>query len=265
MAQLARRLSFAIVLAALVACGEVPVGSSEQAITHGWPDGNLHPNVGAMMIRRDGTYLQVCSGTLIAPTVFLTAAHCTSYLEEVGLDAFVTFDSVLRQDGNYLAGVMHTHPDYRARQSDPHDIAVITFAAPVARIAPAALPALGALDALAERHGLADQLFTAVGYGLGERINGGGQPVYLEPDYRGYSTSSFNSIQASWLRLSQNPAKGDSGACFGDSGGPNFLGGKDSNLLVATTITGDAVCRATNVVYRLDSPSARAFLDPFLK
>jgi hypothetical protein len=55
-----------------------------------------------------------------------------------------------------------------------------------------------------------------------------------------------------------NPAKGDGGTCYGDSGGPNFLGTTD--ILAATTITGDSVCRATNVTYRLDTAPARAFL-----
>jgi len=59
-----------------------------------------------------------------------------------------------------------------------------------------------------------------------------------------------------------NPATGDGGTCFGDSGGPNFLG--STNTIAATTITGDAVCRATNVDYRLDTASARSFLQQFV-
>ncbi len=55
-----------------------------------------------------------------------------------------------------------------------------------------------------------------------------------------------------------NEALGDGGTCYGDSGGPNFLG--STTVLAATTITGDAVCRATNVIYRLDTPAARTFL-----
>ncbi|MEO6317649.1 MAG: hypothetical protein ABIP36_02590 [Acidimicrobiales bacterium] len=35
-------------------------------------------------------------------------------------------------------------------------------------------------------------------------------------------------------------------------------------LLAGTTITGDGPCYATNVAYRMDSPSARAFLDPYV-
>jgi hypothetical protein len=59
-----------------------------------------------------------------------------------------------------------------------------------------------------------------------------------------------------------NPTLGDGGTCYGDSGGPNFLG--DTDILAATTITGDFMCRATNVVYRLDTPAARTFLARFV-
>ena len=57
-----------------------------------------------------------------------------------------------------------------------------------------------------------------------------------------------------------NPSKGDGGTCYGDSGGPNFLGA--TNIVAATTITGDSVCRSTNVDYRLDTPDARASSRP---
>ncbi len=60
--------------------------------------------------------------------------------------------------------------------------------------------------------------------------------------------------------MSQNPATGSGGTCFGDSGGPNFLTVDGELILVAITITGDSVCRATNVGYRLDTESAQAFL-----
>jgi hypothetical protein len=76
------------------------------------------------------------------------------------------------------------------------------------------------------------------------------------------ATGTLNSINKSWLRISGNPSKGDGGTCYGDSGGPNFLG--TTNIIAATTITGDAVCRSTNVTYRLDTESARAFLGQFV-
>jgi secreted trypsin-like serine protease len=74
-----------------------------------------------------------------------------------------------------------------------------------------------------------------------------------------YSFSSFNSLNGGYLRLSQNPSTGNGGTCFGDSGGPIFLTVNGQQTLVAITITGDTVCRSTNVTYRLDTASARQF------
>jgi hypothetical protein len=76
------------------------------------------------------------------------------------------------------------------------------------------------------------------------------------------ATGSLNAVNPAWLRISMNPTLGDGGTCYGDSGGPNFLG--DTDILAATTITGDFMCRATNVVYRLDTPAARTFLARFV-
>ena len=59
-----------------------------------------------------------------------------------------------------------------------------------------------------------------------------------------------------------NQATGHAGTCFGDSGGPHFLG--DSTVVVSITVSGDAVCKATDVTYRLDTPVARDFLGDFV-
>ena len=69
-----------------------------------------------------------------------------------------------------------------------------------------------------------------------------------------------------WLAWVMNPSTGNGGTCYGDSGGPNFLGAGagETSIVAATTITGDTACRSTNVDYRPDSPSARAFLSQFV-
>jgi len=107
-----------------------------------------------------------------------------------------------------------------------------------------------------------DQQFTSVGYGAYEVTNDPGGHQYLYNDVRMVATGTLNSINPSWLRISMNPATGNGGTCYGDSGGPNFLG--TTNIVAATTITGDAICRSTNVTYRLDTQSARAFLGQFV-
>ena len=80
-----------------------------------------------------------------------------------------------------------------------------------------------------------------------------------------FAVSEFRALNGAWLRLSQNPATGDGGTCYGDSGGPNFLGAGngETDVVAAVTVAGDAVCRSTNVVYRLDTASAQEFLSTF--
>jgi len=225
------------------------------AITNGRADGNRHPNVGGLVSPTqysDGTWLY-CSGTLISPTVFLTAAHCGEDGERVA----VTFDPAYQDGDTVYRGTFQADPAYSQRQNDPHDIAVVVLADPITSIAPASLPAAGSLSDLSRR-----QRITSVGYGAYEVTRGPGGHQFLYDDVRMVATGTLNATTKSWLRVSMNPSTGNGGTCYGDSGGPNFLG--DTDIVAATTITGDAICRATNVDYRLDTASARKFLAQYV-
>src|SRR5215208_6162035 len=225
------------------------------AITYGELDGTRHPNVGGLVAGTqysDGTWLY-CSGTLISPTVFLTAAHC----DEGTATVTVTFDPDYKAGDKTYTGTWHADPLYTWQQSDPHDIAVVVFDKPIKDIVPARLPAADSLSNLS-----GSQQFTSVGYGAYEVTNSPGGHQYLYNDVRMVATGTLNSINPAWLRISMNPTTGNGGTCYGDSGGPNFLGTTD--IVAATTITGDAICRSTNVTYRLDTASARAFLAQFV-
>ncbi|HJQ33717.1 MAG TPA: trypsin-like serine protease [Pyrinomonadaceae bacterium] len=227
------------------------------AITYGQPDGNRHPEVGALVGTFSSGTFPYCSGTLISPTVFLTAAHCNIGTSRV----YVTFDTKYSSKSKLYAGTYYYDTQYNQAQSDTHDIAVVVFDKPITNIAPARLPTAGQLDALK-----VNQKFTVVGYGGQEPVNQPGGPVIAYLDTREFSTASLDAVNPGWLRLSQNPATGDGGACYGDSGGPNFLGAgaSETNIIAGTTITGDALCKATNVIYRTDTASARNFLGGFV-
>ena len=148
------------------------------------------------------------------------------------------------------------------------DVAVITFehgdeVLDACDCTPASLPGPGLLDQMAAKNGLKRQEFVAVGYGLSERAkNGPSAPQFRDTTFRRVATATFRSLDPNWLPLSQNPATGDGGTCYGDSGGPNFLAAPQ--VIAALTVTGDAYCRATNVTFRLDTPAARSFLAGFV-
>ncbi len=236
-------------------------------ITYGQPDGNGHPNVGAMIrLRSDGQYRILCSGSLIAPAVFLTASHCTRFLEDQGIsDVWVTFDPTFTQSSTRIHGTMYSNPLYSRAQSDPGDIAVITLDTAVTSVDPVELPPLGLLDQMKADGTLNGTYFTSVGYGVQEPQPGPGGIVNAFPMQRWYAAGEFNALNKAWLRISQNQATGDGGTCSGDSGGPQFLGSAtETDTQVSITITGDVFCFATNVDYRIDTPQARAFLSQFV-
>ena len=250
-----RRTLLTLLLLATALASALLSGSPASAITNGTFDGNRHPNVGGLVSPTqypDGTWIY-CSGTLISPTVLLTAAHCATEGEPV----LVTFDPDYVAGDKLYSGTFHADPQYPGNQSDSHDIAVVVLDETVTGITPALLPEAGSLSDLSR-----NQRFTSVGYGAYEVTNGPGGHRYLYDDRRMVATGTLNAINRTWLRISMNPSTGNGGTCYGDSGGPNFLG--DTNIIAAITITGDAVCRATNVDYRLDTASARAFLGEYV-
>jgi secreted trypsin-like serine protease len=266
---------FSTLLLSIVAAGLLLTPSRVSAITYGFVDSNnTYSNVGAFIVKSPtGEIYPLCSGTLIAPNVFLTASHCTEYftstLAPAGYTAYVSFDKSIpfgekTTTKTRLLAVQNvvTNPNYNPSQSDSGDIGVLILQSNVKGITPATLPTCGLLDQLAAQNGLKDAVFTNSGYGLQNRVVGGGVPYFqnANPIPRMYSFSTFNSLNGGYLRMSQNPATGNGGACFGDSGGPNFMTVNGQQILVGITITGDSVCRATNVAYRLDTPSAQGFL-----
>src|SRR6476646_2347960 len=232
-------------LTGLAALAALALAAPAHAITNGTVDGNQHPNVGGLVAPHaysDGTWLY-CSGTLISPTVFLTAAHCA---EGGGDRVRVTFSSAYQDGDTTYAGTFHGDPAYSQSQSDPHDIAVVVLDKAVKGITPATLPKAGALSSVD-----GSTKFTSVGYGAYDVTSGPGGHVLHYNDVRMVATGTLNSLTPDWLRISMNPSTGNGGTCYGASRGPNFLG--STGTIAGTTITGDMWCKSTNVDYRLDT------------
>lgn len=252
-------------IALAVASAALCVAPAASAITYGEADGNLHPYVGGI-VEQDASSVwygtPYCSGSLVSPTVFLTAAHCGGY-DRVP----VSFDTTIAPGSKLHWGTWYQHPAYYSGADNPHDVAVIVLDKPV-KGATAKVARLGLLDDM-KAAGTLNQstAFTSVGYGAQETSppHGWGAPgssfTYL--DTREWATGYFNSLGKGYMKISQNINAGSGGTCYGDSGGPQFLGGSSSNLQVSVTVTGDMFCKSTNVVQRLDIFTVQSWLAQF--
>lgn len=260
MKQIGKPAILAALALALAACGGPVQNLSSEGvsaqITYGELDGNRHPYVGLMVAQdENGTPLWRCSGTLMSPTIFLTAGHCTeapAKKVEIWFDA----DVDAGRPGNgfpftgQTGGTPYTHPQYNPNAFFLYDLGVVVLNRPMVMSQYGALPKRDVLDDLARRRGLKNVTFTAVGYGL-QRIN----PVFVEaarvrmlarPHLVQINTGLTGDFS---LLLSNNASTG--GTCFGDSGGPNFIG--NSNVIGGVTSFGlNGNCAGTGGVYRVD-------------
>lgn len=249
------RLLAAALLAAVLAA------TPARAITFGELDGDGHPNVGSMVAFFDGQPESFCTGTLVAPTVFVTAGHCTAALASYGIgpdEIFVTFDPVVNASSILIGGTYHTHPQFASGgANDTFDLAVVVLDEDPG-VTPARLPEAGLLDRLALR----DARFVTVGYGtVRDDKTRSFASLSWDPQRR-WAEQGALALTKAWLTLSMNPSTGSGGTCYGDSGGPHFVGATD--VVASITVTGDRFCRATDKTYRLDTPSARSFLAGFV-
>jgi secreted trypsin-like serine protease len=244
---------------AAVASAAVFAGSATtaSAITNGKPDRGRHPWVGALVSYDPSTgdkYL-TCSGTLISPTVFLTAAHC---LEDEPSDQYVSFDSFVGApdvgpDVTLYHGQAHADPKFSGNTTGPgdtHDLAVVVLDQPLRWHPRAFVAPVGTLDRL---HRILDKLpYTVVGYGR----EGHDQDGFFGGGSRRYGFGKWLSLDDYTFQLDQSDDI--AGTCNGDSGGPVFLG--ITRVEVGITVDGDPFCQENSINVRLDTKSAHDFI-----
>jgi V8-like Glu-specific endopeptidase len=246
---------------------------STVAVTDGELDGNGHPHVVLLLMEVGGVPRFRCSGTLLSATVLLTAGHCTNNFPDApytGMRIFTESD-VDNGNNNYpFAGPnaveavsWAAHPLYETAPFFVHDVGVVVLQAPgVVLPTYGTLPTVNQLDSLKTKRGLQNVTFTAVGYGL-QQIN----PVFVQSN-RVRMVARPHLIQINGgivgdfsLLLSNNHSTG--GTCFGDSGGPNFLG--SSNVVAGVTSFGlNGNCAGTGGVFRTDRQDVLNFINSYL-
>ena len=251
-----------------------PVG----AVTDGELDGEGHPHVVLLLMEVNGAPAFRCSGTLISPTFLLTAGHCTNGFPDFEFSGMRVFTESDVQAGigttnNYpFAGPnaveairWASHPLYETAPFYFHDVGMVELAEPIVLDEYGTLPSVNQFDSFKPKRG--DKItFTSVGYGLQESFP---TPAsFLASNTRTRYVAYPKLIQINGgivgdfsMLLSNNHHTG--GTCFGDSGGPNFLG--DSNVVAGITSFGlNGNCAGTGGVFRTDRQDVQDFIYDFM-
>lgn len=239
-------------------------------ITYGSLDGDAHPAVVLLVMDINHHPAFRCSATLIAPTVVLTAGHCAGEPGEFSSmrifnEADVQHDPTYPGPGGpntIEATEWHSHPAFTEAAFFLHDVGVVLLSQAVNLPTDqyGKLPTQDQLDALKPS---SHTDFTAVGYGVqrinpafvvAQRIRMFAEPHLIQID--GGIVGDFS------LLLSNNASTG--GTCFGDSGGPNYLG--SSNVIAGVTSFGlNGTCGGTGGVFRLDRKNVLDFVTQYIQ
>lgn len=295
-----RKLALSLSALAIAAALAI-TASPARAITGTYVEDFEHPFVGliAFYVADDGDttdtnsdpdFSHRCSGSLLSPTVFLTAGHCTDETDGdlVGFRIWFQQDAGANYDPATQLDLVTGYPEYCATGTlgvtcatgtemynmgfddfagfpEINDVGVAILDQPISLTEYGELAAVGTLDFLAGPHrGQQDGTFTVSGYGLSYS-----SPVAVESfrerlmaesklvNVKAGNAAGFN------LQTSGNGG-GRGGTCSGDSGGPVFYEA-DTNRVVAVTSFGlNAYCRGTDFAYRTDTQAVHDWLQSVL-
>ncbi len=253
------------------------------AITGNWVKDYEHPFVGMIAFYdAEGEFVWRCSGTLIDSTTVLTAGHCTDAADNGAVSARVWFQqgAGVNYDPATQLDIVTGYPEYCAESTEGtlcatsdelynygfdnfagfpniHDVGLVILDQPITTLGYGQLPTPGQLDGLGTARGTKDTVFTVSGYGLSysSQVHSAVGNISFRERLMAKSTLvNLTSANTDGYNL-QTQGNGDArgGTCSGDSGGPVFLGGSDSNLIVAVTSFGmNSICRGTDFGYRID-------------
>lgn len=215
----------------------VSLGRSAEGIVGGTDD-TTHRAVVAITSPQNPN-ASYCTGTLIAPTVVVTAAHCVLGAESHDADLFAYFGDVVGDGGTSIAVIEAVaHPSFSLSQSgSAYDVGLLRLAspAPVSPLAFGAAPVTGTPA-------------TLVGFG------------YDTTEETGIGTRRQRA-QVIGTVTPGDFVLVDSGSCDGDSGGAVLIEGASGPELVGVHSNGS--CGGTSREARIDLVQA-SFVVPFI-
>jgi hypothetical protein len=294
-------LALCVALASVLA-----LATPAAAIKGGVPDAGTHPYVGQLLFfdptaadprfNDPGGWFN-CSGTLVSPTVVVTAGHCTfgtgtngepTAGGSGGNDVWISFAEVpdysilppsstfvpdgnearydawseaLNASGEWIRATAFPHPLFDDNAFAGHDLGVLRLSEPVTLPTYGQLPSEGLLDRLYAAN--RQRRYTAVGYGL----EGSGPKTSVGGDTRRRAELQLVNLngvlglgKGTSAKFSSNANTG--GTCFGDSGGPIFASGT-STLVAVISFGISSTCAGTSGAYRVDQRDDLDFLATF--
>lgn len=271
-------------LLAVVAAALVSFAGSAGAITGNFEKDFTHDAVGLLVFyttpdpETGDPFSHRCSGTLISPTVMVTAGHCTEGVDEGRV--YFAQSAAPNYDPNAFGGLggdettgypyqngvtFHVADNYGfhnfAGYPNTKDVGVVELDTPVTpQNGFGILPQPGQIDRyLAASNAKKEARFTVSGYGLSDR-----DPVLVSFRERLQATSYLVNEEAPVtdynLKTTANPSQGKGGTCNGDSGGPVYFYG--TNVIAAVTSFGmNGQCKGLDFSYRLDRPEVLAWIN----